>query len=234
MHGWAFDLDIFSQVNQALRENNLQELGLSEFLRLFNTTFKKPFFCVDLKEMIELTEMVEEANKEMTLSNAEFGFSCAPVNLGLIEHVQYYIYILNNYVRSFDIINEPIDYKNEDIDYLETAIKCVELYQWLARHFRKNFTFNNRILQNKQMAVEKLNDLLGQKLVKRCASCGCKLDDKSKFAICECFQNRRFQEDEVKPQAGHKLFKFKSDGHKKLIKETLEKKWKGNKGYRRN
>ena len=213
MYGWP-DLDIFSQVNQALRENNLQELGLSEFLRLFNTmTFKKPFFCVDLKEMIELTEMVEEANKEMTLTNAEiFGFSCAPVNLGLIEHVQYYIYILNNYVRSFDIINEPIDYKNEDIDYLETAIKCVELYQWLARHFKKkNFTFNEQeLLQNKQMAIEKLNDLLGQKLVKRCASCGCKLDDKSKFAICEeCFQNRRFQRRKrLQSKTGSSFFKF--------------------------
>ena len=61
--------------------------------------FKKPFFCVELKEMIELTEMVEEADDEGNLSSAEtFGFSCAPVNLGLIDHVQYFIYILNKYV----------------------------------------------------------------------------------------------------------------------------------------
>ena len=143
------DLDIFAQVNTALTENSLPLLGLSEFLRLFNTmTFKKPFYCVELKEMIELTELVEEANRDFTLSDAEiFGFSCAPVNLGLIEHVQYYIYILNNYVRQTDIINEPIDSKSDDIDYLETAIKCVELYQWLARHFnKKNFTFNEQEL----------------------------------------------------------------------------------------
>ena len=42
----------------------------------------KPFFCVDLKEMIELTEMAEEADDEGNLTSAEtFGFSCAPVNL---------------------------------------------------------------------------------------------------------------------------------------------------------
>ena len=79
------DLDIFAQVNTALTENSLPLLGLSEFLRLFNTmTFKKPFYCVELKEMIELTELVEEANRDFTLSDAEiFGFSCAPVNLGI-------------------------------------------------------------------------------------------------------------------------------------------------------
>ena len=44
------------------------------------------------------------------------------------------------------------------------------------------------------MAVEKLNTLLSNKIVKACASCGVKLDEKSKFAICEeCFQNKRFR-----------------------------------------
>ena len=57
------------------------------------------------------------------------------------------IFILNNYVRQTDIINEPIDSGSDDIDYLETAIKCVELYQWLARHFnKKTFTFNEQEL----------------------------------------------------------------------------------------
>ena len=33
--------------------------------------------------------------------------------------------------------------KKYEIDYLETTIKCVELYQWLARHFNnKNFEFD--------------------------------------------------------------------------------------------
>ena len=36
--------------------------------------------------------------------------------------------------------------------------------------------------------------MLSNKIVKACASCGVKLDEKSKFAICEdCFQNRRFR-----------------------------------------
>ena len=132
------DLDIFNQVNAALKNNGLPVLMLSEFLRLFNTmTFKKPFYCVELKEMIELTEMVEEADRENKLSSAEiFGFACAPVNLGLIDHVQYFIYILNHYVRSSSINYEPIEYQSDDIDYLETAIKCVELFQWLSRHFQ--------------------------------------------------------------------------------------------------
>jgi ATP-dependent RNA helicase SUPV3L1/SUV3 len=240
------DLDIFAQVNNALTENSLPLLGLSEFLRLFNTmTFKKPFFCVELKEMIELTELVEEANRESTLNDAEiFGFSCAPVNLGLIEHVQYYIYILNNYARQTDIINEPIDEGSDDIDYLETAIKCVELYQWLARHFnKKNFTFNEQeLLFNKSQAVEKLNNLLGQKIVKRCASCGCKLDDKSKFAICEeCFQNRRFARGRRGPGAGYgkprgerRQSDFSASKSKGEGRGKSRKKRKGNsKGFKR-
>jgi len=132
------DLDIFSSVNNALLANSLPTLKLSEFLRLFNTmTFQKPFYCVDMKEMIELAEMVEVADEDRTLSNAEiFGFACAPVNLGLIEHVQYYLWILNHYVDNQSIYNEPIDDSSDNIDYLETSIKCVELFQWLSRHFK--------------------------------------------------------------------------------------------------
>lgn len=192
------DLDIFSQVNNALESNGLQKLSLSEFLRLFNTmTFKKPFYCVDLKEMIELAEMVEEADKENALSSSEiFGFACAPVNLGLLEHVQYYVWILNHYVAGRFIRNEPIDSNSADIDYLETSIKCVELYQWLSRHFQgKNFDFDEeRLLENKTAAIEKLNVLLSDRIVPTCASCGCKLPERSKFAICEeCFANKRFK-----------------------------------------
>lgn len=190
------DLDIFNQVNQALRGHNLPQLKLSEFLRLFNTmTFKRPFFCVDLKEMIELAETVEEADPQSHLSDPEiFGFACAPVNLGLQEHVQYYIWILGNYVNERSIPNDRINYQSDDIEYLETAIKCVELYQWLARHFNnKNFYFNQEeLLENKIQAVEKLNQLLSQKTVRKCSSCGVNLGDDFQFPICEkCFKQRR-------------------------------------------
>ncbi|MAX66200.1 MAG: hypothetical protein CME66_04625 [Halobacteriovoraceae bacterium] len=190
------DLEIFRSVNMALEENNLKTLSLSEFLRLFNTmNFEKPFYCVDLKEMIELAEMVEEADTMDSLSDAEiFGFACAPVNQGLIEHVQYYIWILNHYVGKKTILNEDIDSESDDIDYLETAIKCVELYQWLARHFENNyFSFDLEALNhNKSMAIEKLNQLLSEKTSKKCSSCGVKLDDDFRFNICEtCFSQRR-------------------------------------------
>jgi len=190
------DLDIFNQVNNALESNNLPGLRLSEFLRLFNTmTFKKPFFCVELKEMIELAEMVEEADVDNNLSTSEiFGFACAPVNLGLLEHVQYYVWILNHYVAGTPIVNEKIEFQSGDIDYLETAIKCVELYQWLSRHFdNKNFSYDEEdLLGNKGLAIDRLNGLLSEKIVPTCSSCGCKLADDSKFAICEdCFAQRR-------------------------------------------
>ena len=112
------DLDIFKSVNHALEANSLPSLSLSEFLRLFNTmTFEKPFYCVDMKEMIELAEMVEAADEDRTLSYSEiFGFACAPVNLGLIEHVQYYLWILNHYVGNQLIVNEPIDDRSDNID----------------------------------------------------------------------------------------------------------------------
>ena len=192
------DLEIFRSVNMALEENNLQTLSLSEFLRLFNTmTFQKPFYCVDLKEMIELAETVEEADSMNALSDAEiFGFACAPVNQGLMDHVQYYVWILNHYVGKRMITNEEIDFQSDDIDYLETAIKCVELYQWLARHFDNNyFTFDqDKLLHNKTQAVERLNELLSEKISKKCSSCGVKLDDESQFNICEtCFAQRRGQ-----------------------------------------
>lgn len=192
------DLDIINQVNKALRDNNIPELKLSEFLRLFNTmSFKKPFFCVDLKEMIELAEMVEESDPEGHLSDAEiFGFACAPVNLGLMDHVQYFVWIMNNFVHAREIPNEMIDFKSDDIDYLETSIKCVELYQWLSRHFNnKHFRYDmSLLLENKAKAVERLNELLSEKIVQKCSSCGVKLSDDFKFPICEkCFKQRRFR-----------------------------------------
>lgn len=191
------DLDIFRQVNGALDENGLQQLNLSEFLRLFNTmTFQKPFYCVELKEMIELSEMVEDADPEGKLSQSEFfGFACAPVNLGLMDHVQYFVWILNHYVQANPIKNDSIDSSSNDIDYLETSIKCVELYQWLSRHFNnKNFSYDEQdLLENKGLAIDKLNTLLSNKIVPTCSSCGCKLPEQSKFNICEkCFKERRF------------------------------------------
>jgi ATP-dependent RNA helicase SUPV3L1/SUV3 len=191
------DLDIFTKVNNALITNNLPALKLSEFLRLFNTmTFTKPFYCVDLKEMIELAETVEDIDHENHLSSSEiFGFACAPVNLGLLEHVQYYVWILKKYVINEGIKNEAINFNSNEIDYLETTIKCVELYQWLARHFNnKNFEFDlNDLLENKLQAIEKLNTLLSDKIVPTCSSCGNKLPEAAKFPICEeCFKERRF------------------------------------------
>lgn len=190
------DLEIFKSVNSALDMNGLAVLSLSEFLRLFNTMqFERPFYCTDLKEMIELAEMVEETDEHNHLSPAEiFGFACAPVNMGLIEHVQYYLWILKHYVDSAPIFSEPIDSQSDDIDYLETSIKCVELYQWLSRHFdNKNFNFDEtRLLENKGKAVEKLNGLLSEKTTKTCASCGCKLPVASRFPICDnCFNARK-------------------------------------------
>jgi len=162
------DLDIFSSVNKALEDNNLRKLDLSEFLRLFNTmTFQRPFHCVQLSEMIEITEMVERANENaLSLSMAEmFGFACAPVNLGLVDHVQYFLTIVNKFVNSQVIENDWIDAQSSNIDYLETAIKCVELFQWLARHFsEKHFQYDKIALQeNKSNAIERLNHLLSEK-----------------------------------------------------------------------
>lgn len=163
------DLDIFTQVNSELQRNGLPGLKLSEFLRLFYTMdFKDPFYCVELNEMIELAEMVEDSDKNGVLSSAEvFGFSCAPVNMGLIEHVQFFLVIVNNFVQGKPIHFEPIDHTSRDIDYLETSIKCMELYQWLSRHFNdKHFDYDlNDLLHNKSQAVEQLNELLSKKFV---------------------------------------------------------------------
>ncbi len=200
------DLDIYKKVNSALESHSLPILSLSEFLRLFNTmTFTKPFYCVDLKEMIELAEMVEQADeKTKSLSASEiFGFACAPVNLGLLEHVQYYVYILNSYTHSSPIHNEDINVISDNIDYLEGAIKCTELYQWLARHFdKKNFEFNEmQLLHNKSLATERLNTLLSERTVRSCSSCGVNLPPQTEFNICEnCFKERRFAPRRFPPQ----------------------------------
>jgi ATP-dependent RNA helicase SUPV3L1/SUV3 len=102
---------------------------------------------------------------------------------------------LNHYVQDNPIVNEKIDARSNDIDYLETSIKCVELYQWLSRHFNnKNFTYEEQdLLENKGDAIDKLNTLLSNKIVPTCSSCGVKLPEQSKFNICEkCFKERRF------------------------------------------
>lgn len=220
------DLDIYSQVNGALEENGLPILQLSEFLRLFNTmNFQAPFYCVELKEMIELAEMVEEADEDQKLSQSEvFGFTCAPVNMGLPDHVEYYRLILNNYVQNISLGNEPIDHLSGDIDYLETSIKCVELYQWLSRHFNgKNFSFDESgLLDNKTLAIERLNTLLSNKIVATCSSCGVRLPDTSKHNICEgCFKSRRFA------RGGHssnKKFSNRRTGKKTTKKNAGKKK----------
>ena len=205
------DLDIFAKVNNALKVNSLPELGLSEFLRLFNTMqFDYPFYCVDLKEMIEITEMVEEANNRAnTLIDAEvFGFSCAPVNLGMPGHVQFFLSIISRYVNSIAISYNKVDYNSEDIDYLEMSIKCLELYQWLARHFNnKNFDYDEaELLHNKGLAIEKLNSLLSEKITLTCVVCGCKLPSKHEHAICDsCFKKRKFRR--RRPRPGARLFK---------------------------
>ena len=199
------DLDIFAKVNNALKVNSLPELSLSEFLRLFNTMqFEYPFYCVDLKEMIEITEMVEQVNtRENALSDAElFGFSCAPVNMGLPKHVQFFLSIVNRYVQKMSISYNKIDPKSEDIDYLETSIKCVELYQWLSRHFNnKNFDYDEaELLSNKGSAIEKLNSLLSEKITLNCVVCGCKLPSKYEHTVCEpCFKKRRFRRRRPRP-----------------------------------
>ena len=216
------DLDIFRKVNQALSENSLPSLSFSEFLRLFNTmSFSRPFYCVDLKEMIEVAEMVEGADRDLnTLNDSEiFGFSCAPVNLGMKEHVEYFMWILNRFVNGLEIYCDPISPDRDDIDYLETAIKCVELYQWLARHFQeKNFSFNiNDLNANKLEAVEKLNQLLSKKIQRSCPSCGVRLSDDFKFNICEgCFSRKRFR-----PK---RKFNYKSSGQKKSSKTSNKSK----------
>src|SRR5690606_13401709 len=72
---------------------------------------------------------------------------------------------------------------------------CVELYQWLSRHFnQKNFEFDEQaLLENKSKAIERLNELLSDKIGKTCSSCGCKMPANSRFNICEeCFAARRF------------------------------------------
>lgn len=219
------DLEIFKSVNDALSENNLSTLSLSEFLRLFNTmTFEKPFYCVDLKEMIEIAEMVEQADEEQKLSDSEvFGFACAPVNLGLVEHVQYFVWILNHYVSGMGILNEPVDVQSDDIDYLETAIKCVELYQWLARHFEnKNFNFDElELIDNKTKAIERLNELLSQKTSRRCSSCGVKLADSFSFNICEtCFGQRRFGRNRFEK---NRPLRSKKTSTKKVAKKGAKK-----------
>ena len=205
------DLDIFDQVNKALSDYGTSKLKLSEFLRLFNTiSFKKPFFCVDLREMIELSELVEESDRNNVLNSAEiFGFACAPVNMGLPEHMQYFHTILKGFIGGGPIVNRAIDNERSDIDYLETSIKCVELYQWLSRHFNnKYFDYSERdLLENKSSAIEKLNSLLSEKIVLTCSSCGCKLPEKSSFSICEdCFEQLRYnRRRRMGPRRGKKV-----------------------------
>jgi ATP-dependent RNA helicase SUPV3L1/SUV3 len=145
--------------------------------------------------MIEIAQMVESADKLNVLTPAEvFGFSCAPVNLGLLEHVQYFVWILNRFVKGGPVFNEEIAHESQEIDYLETSIKCVELYQWLSRHFdNKFFDYDpNALLENKIKAIEKLNLLLSAKIVPTCNSCGKKLAENTQFAICDdCFRKKR-------------------------------------------
>jgi len=166
------DLDLYLSVNSALKDEGLITLKFSEFLRLFNEMdFREPFLCVKLTEMIEVAEMIEGIDDKYgnTMKPKEiFGFSCAPVSLRNPDHLQYFLSIVNRFANQSIIKNELIDSKSTSIDYLETAIKSVELYQWLARHFEMQyFEFDPLDLGgNKKLAVEQLNLLLSEKTIK--------------------------------------------------------------------
>lgn len=191
------DLEIFKKVNDALTRNNLPDIGLSEFLRLFHTMdFSHPFLCINLGEMIELSEMVEGVNDRYpTMSISEiFGFACAPVHLGLMDHVQFFSQITHRYAAEKAIYCEFIDATSQNIDYLETAIKCMELYQWLARHFEnKHFVFDyDELSKNKLEAINQLNHLLSDGTLRHCSSCGQSLDADFRYNICEsCFARHK-------------------------------------------
>ncbi len=191
------DLEIYNMVNGVLEDHELEVLNLSEFLALFNTmTFNHPFYCVDLKEMIELTEVVEYYNRnKKELSTSEiFGFSCAPVNMGMFEHMETFKNILKRYINGQDVDWDRINFNSSNIDYLEKSIKCLELYQWLSRHFNdKNFNYDEEELkENKQSAINKLNELLSERMVNRCFQCGRKMSAETKYKICEsCFFRKR-------------------------------------------
>ncbi len=166
------DLDLYMDVNKALTEEGLLALKFSEFLRLFNEMeFSEPFLCVNLNEMIEIAEMIEaidEKSGNKMLPKEIFGFSCAPVNLRNPDHLQYFISIVSKFANGSIIKNEAIEADSKSIDYLETAIKCVELYQWLSRHFeQKYFEYDEMKLSlNKKSAVAQLNLLLSEKTIK--------------------------------------------------------------------
>jgi len=133
--------------------------------------FREPFLCVNLSEMIEVAEMIEGIDDKYgnTMKPKEiFGFSCAPVSLRNPDHLQYFLSIVNRFANQSIIKNDLIDSKSTSIDYLETAIKSVELYQWLARHFEMQyFEFDSLDLGgNKKSAVEQLNLLLSEKTIK--------------------------------------------------------------------
>ncbi len=166
------DLDLYLSVNQALSEEGLITLKFSEFLRLFNEMeFSDPFLCVNLSEMIEVAEMIEaidDKSSQKMSAKEIFGFSCAPVSLRNPDHLQYFISIVTRFSNGSMIKNDLVDSDSKSIDYLETAIKCVELYQWLARHFdQKYFEFDEMELGiNKKAAVAQLNLLLSEKTIK--------------------------------------------------------------------
>ncbi len=166
------DLDLYLSVNSALSDEGLVTLRFSEFLRLFNEMdFSEPFLCVKLSEMIEVAEMIEAIDDRHgnTMKPKDiFGFSCAPVSLRNPDHLEYFLLIVNKFANQSVIKNRLIDSKSISIDYLETAIKSVELYQWLARHFEMQyFEFDSLELSgNKKSAVEQLNLLLSEKTIK--------------------------------------------------------------------
>ncbi len=166
------DLDLYLSVNSALSDEGLITLKFSEFLRLFNEMdFSEPFLCVKLTEMIEVAEMIEAIDDRYgnTMKPKDiFGFSCAPVSLRNPDHLEYFLSIVNKFANQSVIKNVLINAKSISIDYLETAIKSVELYQWLARHFEMQyFDFDPLDLGgNKKSAVEQLNLLLSEKTIK--------------------------------------------------------------------
>jgi ATP-dependent RNA helicase SUPV3L1/SUV3 len=173
--------------------------ALSLFAQLSKTN--SIIACSDLKEMLELSEKIENT---ALLSELSFGdkylFICAPVST-TDAVIHGYMEWLKSYARNNPIGIEDHDYQaykkdgstSEDtvLNHAENSVKILTLYHWLARKKKNHFPDSEKCEELRDQINNFIENSLQRKgLHKKCVSCAKKLPLHHTHKICnDCYKS---------------------------------------------
>jgi len=156
------DLDVLKLLNDKLSQENYEEMTVLEFFYFFNkispeTLFKK----ANIEDIIEQTELIVYTLKHESYDVEKlFKYAIAPVLLRNEEHLKEFVRLFSNYFNDLPS-HQPEYMEMKDLHYLESSLKKIELYQWLANQCKELFIYEEEQIKDmKNDLVNKINEIL--------------------------------------------------------------------------